>query len=140
MIDYYVVTRTRYNNGQPTTEELVAEGTSLEITGFDESDSEAYSVQSVRLETRSPMSNVVFVNHSGITGVEVEEPLSIIASDGSLRFLCAAPQSNVRIYDMAGNLVVCLDSVEQNTEIDMEFGVYFVVTDQHSTPVKVLVR
>ena len=75
---------------------------STEITGFDESDSEAYYVESVRLETYSPKSNVVFVDHTGITGVEADEPLIVRGYDGFIRIDVAAPQTGCRIFDMSG--------------------------------------
>lgn len=140
VVDYYIVTRTRYIGGNPVNEELVAEDESLVIDGFDGSDSESYSVQSVRLEVRSPMSNVIFVSHSGITGVELEQPLTARGFEGFVRLLCAAPQTGCRIYDIAGRLVVSPGTVEQNTEIALPTGIYFITTDAHRTPVKVVVR
>ncbi len=140
VIDYFVVTRTKYVNGVPTDEELLAEENSLEILGFDESDSEAYSVQSVRLGVRSPMSNVVFVNHSGVSGVEVEEPFSAIGFEGFIRVVCTAPHEGCTIYDIAGRAVAYPGRVEHNTEIALPTGVYFVTTATHRTPVKVIVR
>ena len=139
-IDYFVVTRTRYVNGNQTAEELLAEDTSLEILNFDESDKESYSVQSVRLGHRSPMSNVVFVDHSGITGVKTEEPLIVQTFSGFIRIVCSDIQTNLRIFDTAGRLVRVIDTVDNNTDIDMPYGVFFIVTDQHTTPVKVAVR
>lgn len=139
-IDYYIVTRTRYSGGTPTDEELLAEDTSLEIVGFDQSDSEAYSVQSVRLGVRSPMSNVIFVGHSGINGVEVEEPLMAIGFEGFLRISCSAPQSNCTVWDISGRAVVSLPVIEHNSEISLPTGVYFITTAAHRTPVKVVVR
>ena len=99
-IDYYVVTRTRYSGSDVVTEELVAEDTSLEIVGFDESDRESYSVQSVRLDVRSPMSNVGLAGTPGVT-------IATVGQD----------------YDQA-----------------LSEGVYFIVTDQHRTPVRVYVQ
>ena len=139
VIDYYVVTRTRYAGGTATDEELPAEDTSLEITGFDESDSESYAVQSVRLGVRSPMSNIVFVNHSGVSGVTVEEPLTVQSFEGYVRIICSAPQTGCVIYDVAGRLVAAPGTVEQNTDISLPTGVYFIMTDSHRTPVKAVV-
>ena len=135
-----MVTRTRYVNGSQFVEELVAEDTSLEIVGFNESDKESYSVQSVRLDVRSPMSNVIFVDHSGISGVETEQPLIIQTFPGIMRIICSDTQTGCRVYDSAGRLVRFIDSVDNNTDIDMPYGVFFVVTDQHPTPVKVAIR
>lgn len=140
VIDYYMVTRTRYVGGNTYEEKLPAEDTSLEITGFDESDSEAYYVESVRLDTYSPKSNVVFVNHSGISGVDAGEPLVVRGYEGFIRFDCAAPQTNCRIFDMSGREIRMVDTIEFNLDIEMPQGIYIVTTDQHSTPVKVIVR
>lgn len=140
VIDYYVVTRTKYSGTDVVTEELVAEDTSLEIVGFDESDRESYSVQSVRLDVRSPMSNVVFVDHSGIRGVETDLPLIVQSFGGMIRFICSEPQTNARVYDISGRLVMTIETIEQNYEQEISEGVYFIVTDQHRSPVKVYVQ
>ncbi|MBD5232938.1 MAG: hypothetical protein HDS65_02035 [Bacteroidales bacterium] len=139
VIDYFIVTRTRYAGGDAVTEEVLAESNYAEITGFDESDSESYAVQSVRLNHRSPMSNVVFVNHSGVSGVSVSQPLVVHTFPGTIRFICSEPQSGCRIYDTMGRLVKALDTVEQNLDIDIAAGIYLIVTDQHPAPVKVSV-
>lgn len=138
-IDYFVVTRTRYVGGEAIDEEIVAEDNSLEIVGFDESDSEAYSVQSVRLEVRSPMSNVVFVDHAGVSGVTVDQPLLAKGFEGFIRIICNTPQPGCRIFDVAGRLVAEVGTVEQNTDIPLPSGIYFVTTAAHGTPVKVVV-
>lgn len=140
VVDYWIITRTKYLNGSQTVEEILAEGSPWTITGFSESEYESYAVQSVRLGERSPMSNVVFVRHAGITGVEADEPLTVTAFPGIIRFDCAAPQSNCRIYDVTGRLVRTIERIERDMDIEMPFGVYFITTDSHSTPVKVAVR
>ncbi len=140
IIDYFVVKRTRYTGSTVKTEELPAENNFLEIDGFDQSDSESYSVQSVRLGHRSAESNTIFVRHSGITGVEAEQPLIIQTFPGTMRFICSEPQTGCRVYDISGRTVRIIDTVEQNMDIDMPQGVYLVVTDQHPTPIKVAVQ
>ncbi len=140
VIDYFVVTRTTYAGSKVNTEELLAEDTWLEILGFEDSDREAYSVQSVRLGYRSPMSNVIFIDHTGINGVTVEEPLVIQTFPGAIRFICSRPQTGCRIYNVSGMLVDTIDYVEQNTDHELPTGVYFITTDTHPTPVKVYVR
>ena len=140
VIDYYMVTRTRYSGGNSYEEKLPAEGTSLEITGFDESDSEAYYVESVRLETYSPKSNVIFVEHSGITGVEASQPLIIRGYNGFIRIDVAAPQTGARIFDMSGRELRCIDTIDFNLDIELPTGVYIITTDQHPSPVKAIVK
>ena len=135
-----MVKRTRYTGSTVKTEELPAENNFLEIDGFDQSDSESYSVQSVRLGHRSAESNTIFVRHSGITGVEAEQPLIIQTFPGTMRFICSEPQTGCRVYDISGRTVRIIDTVEQNMDIDMPQGVYLVVTDQHPTPIKVAVQ
>ncbi|MCH5221004.1 MAG: endonuclease [Muribaculaceae bacterium] len=139
-IDYFIVTRTRYTGANVVTEEIVAEENYALIDDFDGSDSEAYSVQSVRLGYRSPMSNVVFVEHSGISGVETQQPLVVKSFNGFIRFICSQPQDNCRIYDAAGRLFRFIDRVEQNLDIELPYGVYFITTDAHPAPVKAVVR
>ncbi len=135
-IDYYIVTRTRYIGSTATSEELVAEGNSLEITDFAGSNRETYSVQSVRLGYRSPMSNVITVDHSGIEGVEMEAPMAVMSYPGTIRFVCGEPQRDCGVYDLSGRLVRLIPVVENNMEITLPAGVYFITTATHSTPLK----
>jgi Endonuclease I len=138
VIDYYVVTRTRYVSGTATTEELLAEENFLEIDGFGDSDSESYSVQSVRLGYRSPMSDVVFVERSGITDVEADFPLVVESYPGVVRFVCSTDHSGGRLYDMAGRLVMEIPLITSGMEISLSPGAYVIVTDTHRTPVKLI--
>ncbi len=140
VIDYYQVTRTMYASGSSTQEKLVAEGTELTIDDFDKHDQESYYVQSVRLGYYSEPSNVVFVDHLGISGVSADQPMYAIGQEGGLRIACSAPQTGCRVYDVAGRLVTELAEVDNNTEISLPRGVYIVVTDQCSTPSRAAVR
>ncbi|MDE6396735.1 MAG: hypothetical protein K2K84_05645, partial [Muribaculaceae bacterium] len=140
VVDYYIVNRTVYRNGSATTEQLQAEENSLLIEGFDLSDSEAYTVSSVRLGYVSPESNVVFVDHAGITGVETDEPLAIYNIPGGFRFVVSAPVTGARIVDTTGRTVLVLDRVENNTEVSLPAGIYFVTTDRTRRPVKAIIR
>ncbi|MDE5554045.1 MAG: hypothetical protein K2J10_02550, partial [Muribaculaceae bacterium] len=140
VVDYWIITRTKYVNGAQESEEILAEGSPWTISGFDSSDFESYSVQSVRLGERSPMSNVVFVRHAGITGVEIDEPLTVTAFPGIIRFDCANPQTGCRIHDITGRLVQTIDRIERDMDITIPLGVYFITTDQHHTPIKIAVR
>lgn len=140
-VDYWIITRTKYTaGGASTTEEILAESSPWTITGFNESEYETYSVQSVRLNERSPMSNTVVVRHSGITGVEAGRPLTVTGYEGMMRFECDDPQTGCRIFDLSGREIMFIDTISLDMEIAMQRGIYFVVTDQHRTPVKVAVR
>ncbi len=141
VIDYWIITRTKYTaGGASEVEEILAESSPWTITGFNNSDYETYAVQSVRLNERSPMSNTVVVRHSGITGVECDRPLSVKVFDGFIRFECDDPQTNCRVFDITGRQVMSIDRIELDLEVEMPLGVYFITTDQHPTPVKVAVR
>lgn len=140
VVDYWVITRTRYSGGSQTTEEVMAESSPWTITGFNDCDYESYSVRSVRLSEYSPMSNTVFVRHSGISGVENEIPLNISTYPGLIRFECVGSQTNCRIFDISGRQIRLIETVTGDMEIEMPLGVYLITTDQHATPVKVLVR
>lgn len=140
VIDYFVVTRTIYSGGNATEQQLVAEENSLLIEDFNESDKESYYVQSSRLGYYSDPSNVVFVDHSGITGVETDRPLSVIALEGAVRFICSAPHTGVMIYDVTGSLVKSVPEIRNNTDVELPLGVYLIVTDQCRSPKKVAIR
>ena len=140
VIDYWVINRTMYVGGKATSEEVLAEEPGTVIEGFSDSDSETYTVQSVRLGYKSPDSNVIFVNHAGVTGVTVDEPLIVQGFEGFIRFICSSEQTNAQIYDMTGKTILTIGSVYQNLDVEMAKGVYMIVTDQCSRPVKVIVR
>ncbi len=139
-IDYYAVTRTRYNGGEATIEEIEVENNSLEITDFKNSESESYSVQSVRLGYRSEMSNVIFVEHAGISNIESDKPLTAIAYPGYIRFICSNPHYNVNIYDITGRLINTIDIIENNMEINLPLGAYFITSPQQKRPIKIIVK
>ena len=139
-VDYWVINRTRYVSGTATAEEVLAEAPGTIIEDFDQSDSESYSVQSVRLGYRSPASNVVFVAHAGITGVQADQGLVVQGFDGIMRFICSAEQTGACIYDISGKLVMFIDTIHNNMDIDIPAGIYLVTTDQCHTPVKVAVK
>lgn len=140
VVDYYVVTRTRYNAGVPTVEEIVADENELFIDEFDLSDSESYSVHSVRLGVVSPESNVVFVSHAGITDADVERPLEVLTDAGVIVLRSTVGVDNVRVYDVAGREVAYVPVVNGFVEVQLPAGVYMVAGGYGTEPVKVVVR
>lgn len=140
VVDYYIVTRTRYLNGSSSSEELLAEENSLLMTDFKGSTSESYNVRSVRLGYESPTSNEIFVSHTGIEGVETEIPLGYAFWPGGLRIVCGDTHTNLNVYDLAGRIVMTIPEVNNNDIINLPFGVYLITTDQSHTPLRVIVR
>ncbi|MDE7152955.1 MAG: endonuclease [Muribaculaceae bacterium] len=140
VVDYYVVTRTRYNNGNSSTEELLAESNSLEITDFDASQSESYFVQSVRLEQRSEPSNIIFVEHGGITGIEADMTLGTAYIPGGIRFVCNTNHYNITVYDTMGRAIMTLPEVYPDMELQLPYGAYIITVEGQRQPLRVLVR
>lgn len=139
-VDYYVVNRTMYVDGSASTEQIVAEDTYVEITDY--CGSESYTVQAVRLDEYSPESNVIFVGVNGIYGVgdDTVAPLAATSVDGGVTIRCAGIHDNVRVFDMAGRIVMWLDSVSDGDVIELPSGVYLIVTERSDVPLKVVVR
>ncbi len=138
VVDYFVVTRTRYVSGAATVEELLAEENVLEIENFDKSDRESYAVQSVRLGYRSPMSNIVNVDRSGINDISADMPLAVESYPGVVRFVCSGDHTGARLYDISGHLVMTLPVITPGMEISLPAGAYILVTDSHPAPVKLV--
>lgn len=140
VVDYYLINRTMYANGKVTFEQIVAENPGTKIEGFNEHDSESYTVQSCRLGYTSAESNVVIVDHAGITGVETDSPLAVIGLEGMIRFMVSEPHTGVTIFDTMGRTVTVIDTVDNYTDVEMPAGIYFVTTNQTHRPVRVIVR
>lgn len=138
-IDYYIVTRTRYTGGSSSSEDIIAESNSLLIEDFGTSESESYNVRSVRLGYESPRSNEIFVMHAGITGVNADVPFGWAYYPGGIRFVCGSPHSNGRIYNIAGQLLMTIPEITNNMVISLPSGAYIILTDQSSSPLKVLI-
>lgn len=137
VVDYYIVSRTRYESGSSSSEDILAESNSLLIEDF--SGPESYNVRSVRLGYESARSNEIFVEPAGVTGVEADSPLGWARWPGGVRIVCGEPHSGCRVYDLAGRLIRSVGVVEDNTIIELSPGAYFIVTDQCSTPLRILV-
>lgn len=140
VVDYYIVTRTRYINGNSSSEEIMAEENSLLVEDFEGSVSESYNVRSVRLGYESPVSNEIFVYHAGVEGVEMDSPLGYAYWPGGLRIVCGDTQYDLEVYDITGRLVMTLPEVHDNDIIELPFGVYLITTSSSRTPLRVIVR
>lgn len=140
VVDYYVINRTIYKNGSVSTVQVLAEEPGTEIEDFDASDSETYTVQSVRLGYYSPVSNEIrVVNPAGVNSIDNDTPWAIENIPGGLRFVCAETVASISIYDTTGRLVTTLTDVNSYDEVRLPAGVYFVKAASFR-PVKALVR
>lgn len=141
-IDYYIINRTRYVNGTATSEQIVAEGPGIEINDFDKSDSETYTVQSVRLGYTSPESNVISVKYTdAVNGIYADDmPLAVDPIPGGIRFHTGTPHTGVTIVDATGRTARVLDTVSDYTEVYLPAGIYLVTSQQCLRPIKAVVK
>lgn len=139
VIDYYIVTRTRYTGGTSSSEDIISDNNSLLMEEFGLSDSESYNVRSVRLGYESVRSNEIFVQHAGITGVTADSPFGWAYYPGGIRFVCGESHTGGRVYDIAGRLVMTIPEIINNMTVSLPSGAYLIVTDQCATPLRVLI-
>ena len=139
VVDYYLINRTKYKNGNISYEQVLAEEPGTLIEDFNDSDSETYTVQSVRLGYKSPESNLITVaNPAGVGSVENDAPWAIVNIPGGLRVMCGNAIETLYIYDTTGRVVKTLETVESYTDIYLPNGVYLVKST--GRPVKAIVR
>lgn len=142
VVDYYVVTRTYFTNGTASSEDIESETNELHITGCEPGSRESYSVRSSRLGFYSAPTNTVVVDlmAGGLTDVTTDNPLGWAYIPAGVRLVCASPHTGCRVFDAAGRLVELIPEVDNNTEITLPRGAFFIITDQQPTPLRVLVR
>ncbi len=138
VVDYWVVNVTRTTATGFVTEQVLAEAPGVTIEGFNESERDTYTVQSVRLGYMSAVSNVIFVDHSGINGIESDQMFSVQGFDGIMRFNCNGAVSGVNVYDISGQLILTLNNITDNTDIPVAPGIY-LVSAPGNAPQKVIV-
>lgn len=140
VVDYYLFTRQRFVGGNMVEETIECDENYVVIDDFDASDNENYFVQSSRLGYLSEPSNVISISHSGISGINEDAPLTAECYPGIIRFRCGATQTDGRIFDTTGRLVMLLPEITDGLEITLPYGIYMVVTAEHRTPVKLIAR
>lgn len=142
VVDYYIVTRTTFVDGKAETSEIMAETNELRIEDCEPGGRETYSVRSCRLGYYSPSSNTVSVDLASLGTVDEDgdSQLGWAYTEGGVRLVCANPQTGVRVYDAMGRLVHTIATIENNEEIALPYGIFIIVTDQHRTPLRILVR
>jgi hypothetical protein len=97
-------------------------------------------VQSYRLGYTSEPSNVITVDDSGITGIEANKPLQVIAMDGGVLVKCSEDVGSAVVYDMAGRVVRRINHVSDDTVIELPRGIYLLKTTTSRQAWKVAVR
>ena len=141
-VDYYMVTLRRYKGGEVTTEELPSDNNYLEIDEMEGVDYATYAVQSVSLDVRSAMSNVITVTPpSGIDGVMSDvKPFTVESFPGMLRIVCSETHYDITVYDLAGRIIAVIPEADDGYEFSLPAGAYLINSRQHPVPVKVIAR
>ena len=144
-VDYYVITRTVYDADNVSTRTDVfttEDGTTTSYTFDDRAPGEThtYSVQSYRLGYLSEPSNVITVDASGITGIEADKPLQVLAMDGGILVKCSEDVGDAVVYDMAGRVVCRISHLTEDTVIELPRGIYLLKTTTSRQCWKVAVR
>lgn len=141
VVDYYLINRTIYKDGNVTYEQMLAEEPGTEIEDFDRSDRETYTVQAVRLGVISPESNLITVNNpAGVPAIETDAAWGIDNIPGGLRIMSGETVASISIFDTTGRLIMMLEDVEPYTDIALPAGIYFVKSTSSQKPVKAIVR
>ena len=144
-VDYYIITRTVYskNNDEVTTETFTTgsdQETSYVFTDRQPGETHTYSVQSYRLGYLSEPSNVITLDASGITGIEADKPLQVLAVDGGILVKCSESVGHATIYDLAGRTVLRIDDLKDDMVIELPRGIYMLKTATSRNAWKVAVR
>ena len=141
-VGYYMVTLRRYKGGEVTTEELPSDNNYLEIDEMEGVDYATYAVQSVSLDVRSAMSNVITVTPpSGIDGVMSDvKPFTVESFPGMLRIVCSETHYDITVYDLAGRIIAVIPEADDGYEFSLPAGAYLINSRQHPVPVKVIAR
>ena len=144
-VDYYVITRTIYNrhNGEMLTETFTTDDgltTSYLFSDRYAGETHTYYVQSFRLGYLSEPSNVITLDASGITGINADKPLQVLAIDGGLLVKCSEHVGHASVYNLAGQEVWSTDDLNDNTVIQLPRGIYLLQTATSRTAWKVAVK
>ena len=144
-VDYYVITRTVYNklNGGTLTETITtsdASTTSYLFTDRYSGETHTYYVQSYRLGYLSEPSNVITIDATGLTGIEAEKPLQVLATEGGILVKCSEDVGQASVFNLAGQEVWRTDRLSDDTVIELPRGIYLLKTATSRTAWKVAVR
>ena len=143
-VDYYIITRTVYSNdnNEVTTETFTTgsgQETSYVFTDRRPGETHTYSVQSYRLGYMSEPSNVITLDASGITGIEADKPLQVLAVDGGILVKCSESVGRASIYNIAGQEVKRIDNLKDDMVIELPRGIYVLKTSTSHNAWKVAV-
>ena len=88
----------------------------------------------------SEPSNVITLDASGITGVEADKPLQVLATDGGILVKCSESVGRASVYNLAGQEVWRTDDLCDDTIIELPRGIYLLKTATSRTAWKIAVK
>ena len=144
-VDYYVITRSIYNKtrGEVSTEVFTTDDGNTTSQTFDDrqpGEEHTYYVQSSRLGYLSEPSNVISLDASGLTGIEADKPLQVLAIEGGILIKCSECVGSASICDLAGRVVRHVNNLTDDTIIELPRGVYVLTTATSRSAWKIAVR
>ncbi len=144
-VDYYIITRTVYDNntGRVRTEVFTTDDGVTTNYAFDDrqpGETHTYYVQSYRLGYMSEPSNVITIDYTGITGIDADKPLQVLAMEGGILVKCSEDVGQAVIYNVAGQEVRRIDNLKDDMVIELPRGIYLLKTATSRSAWKVAVR
>lgn len=145
VVDYYVVNRTIYDKHQNIVDSESFstdddEQTTYQFTDRNPEHTHTYTVQSYRLGYLSPLSNVITIDRSGITGIDAERPMALIPTEGGMLVKCDEPLMDVVIYTPSGQVARRIERVNNDDIILLPCGIYIMTTSSSRQACKLVIR
>lgn len=137
-VDYYVLTRLRYLEGDTESETIESPSNSLEITDRNPEIMESYSVQSSRLGFLSEPSNSIIVAPTGVDSV-VESPLVIGILDNGFGVISNPSGADITVFDYSGKEIKKCKNPYEGEKIILPNGIYVLTSSALQRPVKIVV-
>ena len=144
-VDYYMITRTIYkhDSGETLTDVFTTENgeeTSYNFNDRHSNETHTYSVQSYRLGYISEPSNVITIDATGLTGIQADKPLQVIAMEGGILVKCSENVGQAIVYNVSGQEMCRIDELKDNTVIQLPRGIYLLKTASSRQAWKIAVR
>lgn len=139
VVDYYILTRTKYEEEGQVTTVINSDVNATEIAGRNPNVQESYYVQSSRLGYTSQKSNTVIVAANAVGMLEVQ-PLTIGLVKGGVIVLNEMGVNNLSIISPDGRVIYAAGFADYGCFISLPQGVYLIHSNEARKPIKVLIN
>lgn len=140
VVDYYVVTRTRYTADGQFTTTIESPTNYLDIEDRAHDVAESYYVQSSRLGFLSEPSNTIMVDGDGVDAVAVDPALLLGTIDGGVAILSPNGVESLSVYGMDGTLRATFGALSYGDTVELPSGIYLIATPKARKPLRVIVK